>query len=385
MGISSYIWNRSGRRSLSALAAMLAVLGLWLVPAMAQQSAETFTIKNVSVDATAASAAQARDIAIADGERAALTRLFDSMVLKSESAFLPSLDASQIAALVDGISVSDERVSRTRYLARLTVYFKAEEIRSLLQRAGIAFSETISKPVLIMPVLQTAGFATLWDNPNPWLAGWQSYDQSDSHAPFILPKGDAEEAASLSASDVITGNPDTVAKLEKAYGVTDIYLAYADLHPDAYGAEEELRVVIMRFGENPAVLGDDILHPDPGLPPEQRVTAMLDTAVAEAVSEMQEAWKRQTQVIFGAEVSLSAVVPVTTLADWVRVKQKLERSPVVRAIDVESMTVHETRIAIKYLGNTQQLALALAQSDLQLEQSPAGDWTITSIGAHASR
>jgi hypothetical protein len=69
----------------------------------------------------------------------------------------------------------------------------------------------------------------------------------------------------------------------------------------------------------------------------------------------------------------------------VRVKQMLKKTPVIRDVSVTSMTVHEARIDIKYLGNQQQLALALAQSDLQLAQNDAGDWIVTATDTQASR
>jgi hypothetical protein len=381
------IWmflSRSLSRRPTGLAALTLMLAL-AAPASAQQSNATFTINNVPVDATASSSAQAREIAIAQGEQAALKRLFDSMVLKQDQPFLPALDTAGVAGLVDGISVNGEKVSRTRYLAQLTVYFKADAVRNLLQRTGIAFSETVSKPVLVLPVLETAGFVSLWTDPNPWLAGWQTYDQIGSHVPFILPKGGAEEAAAISANDIITGNPDTVAKLESTYGVTDVYLAYANLYLDPSTNAYVTRVLFMRFGDNPAVLADDTVPAPADAAPDQRLTALMTASVADAVGDLVEAWKRETIVHYGAEVSLPAVVPVATLADWVAVKDKLEKTAVVRAVDVTSMTVHEARIAIKYLGNPDKLALALAQSDLQLTQGPSGDWVVTSSGAQASQ
>ncbi len=116
-----------------------------------------------------------------------------------------------------------------------------------------------------------------------------------------------------------------------------------------------------------------------------RVPAMMTAAVATTVSEMKEAWKRQTLVNYGAEVSLPVTVPVSTLSDWIMVQKQLEDTPIVRAIDVRSMTVHEAHIAIKYLGNPKKLALALAQSDLKLTQNPAGDWVMTSSDAITSQ
>ena len=377
------------RHGIAILAFVALCLGLISVGghrAVAQQSPETFTIHDVQVDASAASSAQAREIAIANGERQAIQRLFDGMVLKRDQPFLPNLDTSQIAALVDGISVADEKVSRTRYLARLTVYFKSEDIRTLLQRAGIAFSETVAKPVLLLPVLESDGYATLWTNPNPWLSAWQAYDQTDSHVPFILPNGGAEEAASISAEDVITGNPDTIMKLANDYKVEDVYLAYGRLERDPYSGEVVMRALFLRFGEMPAVLGDDMVHAPADAMPVDRLPALMASAVGTTADDMKDEWKRQTLVHFGAEVSLAATVPVTTLADWVRVRQKLETTPVIRDVSVTSMTVHEARIDIKYLGNQQQLALALAQSDLQLAQNAAGDWIVTATAdARASR
>ena len=374
------------RHGIAVLASAALCLCLVGHRAAAQQSDETFTIHDVQVDASAASSAQAREIAIANGEKQAIQRLFDGMVLKRDQPFLPSLDTSQIAALVDGISVADEKVSRTRYLARLTVYFKAEDIRTLLQRAGIAFSETKAKPVLVLPVLETDGYATLWTDPNPWAAAWQAYDQTDTHVPFILPKGGAEEAASYSAEDVITGNRDTIMKLANKYKIDDVYLAYGRLERDPYSGEVVMRALFLRFGEMPAVLGDDMVRAPADAMPVDRLPALMAAAVDATADEMKDEWKRQTLVHFGAEVSLPVTVPVATLADWVRVKQKLENTPVVRDVSVTSMTVHEARIAIKYLGNQQQLTLALAQSDLQLVQNDAGEWIVTATpDAHASR
>ena len=374
------------RMVILAIAALcLFLIGTGGERAVAQQSDETFTIHDVQVDASAASSAQAREIAIANGEKQAIQRLFDGMVLKRDQPFLPNLDVSQIAALVDGVSVADEKVSRTRYLARLTVYFKVEDIRTLLQRAGIAFSETKAKPVLVLPVLETDGYATLWTNPNPWLSAWQAYDQTDSHVPFILPKGGAQEAASISAEDVITGNPDTIMKLADAYQIDDVYLAYGRLERDPYSGKVVMRALFLRFGTMPAVLGDDMVQAPMDAMPADRLPALMSSAVGTTVEDMKDDWKRQTLVHYGAEVSLAATVPVATLADWVRVRRKLENTPVIRDVSVTSMTVHEARIAIKYLGNQQQLALALAQSDLQLAQNDAGDWTVTATDTRASR
>ena len=99
---------------------------LWLVvaaPGAFAASDRVFTVKYVGVDVTARTAARARSLAIAEGQREALDRLFARLTLREDKDRLPLLDDTSVINLVSGLEFDDEKTSSKRYLANMTVRF----------------------------------------------------------------------------------------------------------------------------------------------------------------------------------------------------------------------------------------------------------------------
>ena len=85
--------------------------------------ADVYTVRGVPVDATAASVAEARDLAIAQGQLAAAQLLFERLTLPEDRFLAPDIDEGTASLLVAGFEVADERQSSDRYLATMTVSF----------------------------------------------------------------------------------------------------------------------------------------------------------------------------------------------------------------------------------------------------------------------
>src|SRR5689334_11268169 len=142
------------------------------VPAAAQSRFDVFTISPVRVDVTAASANAAREQALIEGERRGLQMLIERLTLASGRSRLPQPNNAHLNDLVQGFEVANERHSGVRYIADYTFHFRPDAIRQLLTRAGIAFAETPSKPLVVLAVLQDGDRPMLWDETNPWRDAW---------------------------------------------------------------------------------------------------------------------------------------------------------------------------------------------------------------------
>src|SRR5512147_2871574 len=95
-----------------ALAPLLVVLVALLMPAAAlAQSAELFEVRDVPVDVTAKSAADARDQAVLQGHRKAFDTLVGRLVSSEDAARLPKLSDDQLTDLVKSFEVEEEHVS----------------------------------------------------------------------------------------------------------------------------------------------------------------------------------------------------------------------------------------------------------------------------------
>ncbi len=362
--------TRRGR--LPFLFVLFAALFAADVPARAQTVTDPFVVQGIAVDATAADANQAREIAINNGMREAFQRMVRRMVPREQYSRLPDPRANDLAAMAFSFQVENERTSPTRYLANLGVTFKRDEVRALLQRAAIPFAETASRPVLVVPVYNAAGTSLLWDDPNPWRQSWAIVRSRDSLSPMVLPTGDLTDVGAISAAQALAGDRSRLAALAQRYGVEDVLVAQATLRFEIGSRVPSVDVALRRFG--PAGEGTTIeaYRGDAAEP----VQALLQRAVESIVLGIEERWKRETLLAFGSEATLSATVPLASLTDWVQVRQRLERSPEIKAVQLAEVSTTSAQVVLHYFGDAGRLVVALAQRGLVLGERD-GYWTLT--------
>ena len=151
-------------RAFTVFAVLFGVIAMIMAmnPIAGARAESVYTVRDIAVDSSAASAADARAIALAQGQRAAFDRLLRRLVLSEDLVLLPNLEDGMIAQIVDGYIINKERVSSIRYRAVLIVDFNKRRVRKLLRQRRIRFAETTSKDVLVVPVYDDGAGDVLW-------------------------------------------------------------------------------------------------------------------------------------------------------------------------------------------------------------------------------
>lgn len=97
-------------------------------------AADPFTVSGVKVDVSAANANAARDQAIRDAQVKAWAELYKRLVPTASS--VPRVSDIELARLVQGFEIDDEKVSATRYVGSITVRFRPNPVRETLAGGG---------------------------------------------------------------------------------------------------------------------------------------------------------------------------------------------------------------------------------------------------------
>ena len=347
-------------------------------PARARSS-DFYSVAGIAVDAVAETAIEARGIALASGQREALDRLIRRLTARAHHSRIPRLEDAAIAALVRGIEIEGEKTSPNRYLADLTVSFKKDRVRALLRGSGIPFGETRSKPLLVLPVYEAAGARSLWDDPNPWRAAWRARAERDSAVPFVVPAGDLADIAAIGARQALVGDETALAAAARKYGVADVLVAHAVLRRDLAAGVPRLSVTLHRHGSESGSVSVGTF----GGASRTTVDALLKRAADEAASRMEDDWKRLMLLRFEDEGTLVASAPLSGLADWAEVRSRLSLAPEIGGVEILEISREAARIALRHFGSTRQLAVALAQRDLDLVEEE-GYWIVRSRGKRAA-
>ena len=342
---------------------------------------DVFTVSDLAVDVTAESAVRAREIALQNGQRLALGHLLRRITLRTDHASLPIPDHKAIAQLVASVAVAREKTSTVRYLAALTVRFHRAAIRDLLRGAEIRFSETRSKPILVLAVLEKGAAQSLFEDGNIWRDAWGRLDLApDALLPLRLPLGDLQDITTITAPAALAGRDDQLRAIAQRYEVENVLVVHAILSIDlAAGGLPQVQVNLLRFG--PRGKSTEVLDYT------VRIGNDLDGALAQlalrVAVDQQEQWNRRTQLSFGIQASLSALVPVSGLADWLTVRKRLAASAMVKSVQLQGLSRQDAQVVIDYLGDTDSLVVALAQLDLHLSLVD-GFWLLKLAGQNVT-
>ena len=348
-------------------------------PILAQGGVDIFTAVDLPVDVTAESALEAREKALQDGHRMALRRVLTRITLRTDHSSLPEPDDKAIEQMVATVAVANEKTSTVRYLAKLTVRFHRSAVRQLLLDAGIRFSETRAKPILVLPVLEKGAALSLFENSNIWRNAWAGLGLAqDALMPLRLPLGDLMDITTITAQAALAGRDDLLKVIAQRYEVNNILVAHAVLDIDLRaGGLPRVAVNLLRFGPS----GKSIEVLDYTV----RVGNDLEEAMGRlallVAMDQQEQWKRRTQLSFGEEISLSALVPLSDLSDWLTVRKRLAASAMVSGFQLRGISLQDAQVVIDYLGDADSLAVSLAQRDLNLVLVD-GFWMLSLVGVN---
>jgi hypothetical protein len=269
--------------------------------------------------------------------------------------------------MVLDFEVANERSSAVRYLADYTFRFRPDDVRKLLRGNGIPFAETPSKPVVVLPVYVAGDKATLWDDPNPWRAAWADRKGPGGLVPLVLPAGDLADLAAVDAAKATS--PDALSAIARKYGADDVIVAQAT--EKGGGEPKAIDLSAKRYGTQPGTVATGSYRANAG----ESEAEFLGRVATLLTREVDEAWKKENLLRFGETGTLRVVVPVEEIADWVAVRDRLAGVAAIRQTDIVAISPRQVRLELRFVGDPQQLRVALAQRDLTLTQGDP-DWTL---------
>ncbi len=365
------------------------ICALTLLLACGTARAESvFTVAHVPVDAESASAAEARELAIAAGQRAALETLLRRLTVAGTA--LPAPPDDKIATMVAGFAIDRELVSTTRYRASLTVDFDPAEVRRLLRENGVAYAETVSKPVLVVAIQRDPDGILLWEDGNRWRRIWEERPPHGGLVPILLPLGDIIDLGTVDAARALASDADALTALAALYGTSEVAVAVAGLSSsaavdkptapaapdtenddgDAPAAGRSLTLSVRRIAADGSRAVQTTLIGREG----ESERALLNRGTDRVVTLLEDDWKAANLIRYDDQRVLRARVPIASLGEWVSIQRRLAALGVVASVEIDSLSLREGRLTVRYHGTEDQLRLALGQDDLDLAPEEDGWW-----------
>ncbi len=359
------------------MVAMCVTIFSWLYPcSTAAQPGEVYTINNVKVDETAESATVAREAALKIGQIKAYKRLMKRIVPVTDSSNLPGLLDKELVQLVSGVEVVEEKTSPIRYLAKFIVRFNPSAVRSYLRNAGVRFAETKSRPMIVLPLFRVQATLQLWDSGNLWLKAWRDLPMSDGLIDLIVPKGETSDIADISPEQAVIGNDERIKSISQRYGATGALLTVATVKE--FQGKKTIGVATTWLSPGGAdQTSIKSLKSSKG----QSLRRILSGAAINLRDEIEEIWKKDNLLRFEDNRELIAQTDLRGLPDLILLKNKLEANSFVQNAEIVRLSLNSALIRVQYIGDPDQLRLALAQREIVLTQGSVY-WKLHTFNRH---
>lgn len=357
---------------------LLVGIGFWAVvllgfifPASAadRDSDRLFAVHGVAVDVTAANATEARRLALADAQARAWVKLTEKLVSEESAERLPPASPPLLERLVRAVDVRDERSSARRYLANIDVTFWAEGVRELFAQSDVSYTESGAGPYLLVPVLVDGGAHYLFGE-HEWRKALEDADIKNRLISYRFPDESVHSRRWLSPSALADATPGDLEPVARVFSVAKIVVAKAVRKFDFASGLQALdyEVVIGPLldeddAEDRAVRSGRLVASADENPHE-----LLVKAANMVLREADNNWKERTLVEGSDLNSMSVLVPVRGLSDWMAVRNRLATVSIVRNIRMKEINIPLSRLIIDFIGTDAQLQLALAQARLALSQ-----------------
>jgi hypothetical protein len=341
------------------LFAALAFLALAPVSAAQAAPADPFTVTNIPVDASAASATEAQTIAINSGKARAWQMVLKRLLKPEDIAKVPALDDVALTRLIASYLPQDVKRSTTRYVAKMTYAFNPAAVRRLLRTANLAYSDAQAHPILIVAM------SPRWAGRSPWAAAWATPLYSHAALPMVLPYGDALDQATLGNTDFNTTTWQDVEPSASRVKAEEAVIAQLNVS----GGQTVIKMKRLGLGTSPPIPDVTV----PGTPPGNLKAAAAATAAAIATY-----WKNRTAIDYSRRNRLTADVTIASLTQWGTLLSRLGTIPTLTDVAVNAMDIGMARLSFTYVGTADQLRDSLVQQKIDLTQKTAGGtYTLT--------
>lgn len=352
----------------TSISAFLIAVFCLLTPASANEA--LFTVRDVTVDITAANALAAREQAFEQAQQKAFTQLMTRLSDAGQNADNTMPDPVTLAGMIKDYEVTSEKLSTVRYIGQYTFRFKSDLVKRYFSTTDLEYTDITSEPILILPFLKKDGEYDLWSYNNDWREAWDRTNSANALVPIVVPVGDIQDVRDIGDQDAENYNARGLRNILDRYDAKEAVIVIAT--PDAGFEQAQDASAPARGAISIDLYRTDKYGPEHVqqffiAPSNNQTRAQTYDQAAKRVQKMlSQDWKEKTITAPQDLQSITAHIAISSLADWTQKQKILKGVAPIEAIKVQSLTPRKVTVSISFTGNEDRLRLALSRKNMNL-------------------
>lgn len=315
--------------------------------AFAGESSNIYFIENVSANAISKTPKDAKTIASNGARRDAFLILLTRLSMSSLVA--DSVSNDDIFDMIVSEQINDEKIAGSNYSATFGITFSKSAVDRILkaktQKGNAITKDSDEESYLIVPVKMVKRTPPdrylLWESTNEWRPAMMAALRDKSITRFVVPDDDIANIAVLNHDNIDTIEFSRIETMLSRYDASAAYIAffYYDNSENKVSItlqnirKMQKRQVKLSFANTDRLPYDELLKKVSG----KLVEYLLSSKSADNI--------RSNAKLIKIEV------PITSLGNWLMIRNKLEASNLISQLNIDSISRDYVEITVNYVDS----------------------------------
>ena len=337
--------------------------------------ADLYDVTGIPVRAERDTVQEARQAAITDAQTEAFWSLMNKMVAPDDVARISLPDEATLTDFVQNVSVADEKMTATKYMATFSVRFHPNKVQDFLTQNQIPFLTQSLPSTVVIPVFKKDGEALLLEENNPVYTFLRNNSLSQPLCEITVPVGDLEEIG-LARDTWLSGDLSAFQSFANRYRTDRVLLFFVEQRGPYVSATTQ---------SFPPLPDESLLTSVDVMTPTGRLTDVLPEVWKRVMDKQLMTWRLSKTNNFTRPEILWIRVPITSLSQWVQIQNRLKKIPAFETAQVRGFRPNEVLITLSGSTSGDNLGNLLAAQKIRLTETGVADVYILRLTSATER
>ena len=191
---------------------------------------DIFKVENTILKTDYSKEKYSRNEAIIEAINSSFDTFAKRVLVEDEYWKIKNINFNNINEAIVKFNILAEEKNKKNFIFKTSITFHKKKIQNLLNSRNIIYTDTVSSPVLVIPILKYNNTIKLWED-NFFLSNWNLDEDKTKLVKYLIPTGDLEDQKNIDLNSFDINYYDSSYFLKK-YGLKNSLILFINFDKD---------------------------------------------------------------------------------------------------------------------------------------------------------
>jgi hypothetical protein len=313
---------------------------------------DIFKVENTILKTDYSKEKYSRNEAIIEAINSSFDTFAKRVLVEDEYWKIKNIDFNNINESIVKFNILVEEKNKKNFIFKTSITFHKKKIQNLLNSRNIIYTDTVSSPVLVIPILKYNNTIKLWED-NFFLSNWNLDEDKTKLVKYLIPSGDLEDQKNIDLNSFDINYYDSSYFLKK-YGLKNSLILFINLDKDLDNIQYKLTLNKTNYYKVFSHTISDL-----------QLSKLINTIKIET----EKIWKKKNTIFSSLVTSLEFTTNIQNIRQLNIIRSKLQKLNNIKQIKDIEVSSKAYRGKIYYSGTINDLNKNLEEINFILKEN----------------